>query len=451
MNKDKKKVAVLRALQQQSESIQLPTLLKMLGKNFAERSVRRWLNELVAEHRVEKLGQKRGTYYRARIEKKDFVIPVEEPFIFSRDVHTTLSRIHQPVFQRQPITYDRTWVDAYQPNKTAYLTASQTATLQSVGAPEVDATPAGTYARKIYDRLLVELSYHSSRLEGNTYSFGETEKLIMEGESSVGKLDAEKIMILNHKEAIRYLVDNAEKLEINFNTICTLHYLLSEGLVQGKESGKIRDHSVKISSSTYIPMDDQLRLTKQLNHICDIAKKIHDPYEQSFFLLVHIAYLQVFTDVNKRTARLSANIPLIRNNLYPIAFNKISKEDYISAMLAIYELHDVRVLAELYTFSLLYTAREYRVLVDSMGLNEVRIRFRKETRKIVRDIILKKLTGKLLEKYIQKNVRDIIPTAFQSECITVIHEDLMHMGPERIHGLGVTQKELKAWMKLSSI
>lgn len=96
----------------------------------------------------------------------------------------------------------------------------------------------------------------------------------------------------------------------------------------------------------------------RINHICNIAEKIQNPYEQSFFLLVHIAYLQAFIDVNKRTARLSANIPLIQHNLYPLSFNQIEKDDYISAMIAIYELHDPRALAELYTFSSMYTAKE---------------------------------------------------------------------------------------------
>ena len=116
-------------------------------------------------------------------------------------------------------------------------------------------------------QMLVELSYNSSRLEGNTYSFGETEELIMKGMDAEGKLDAEKIMILNHKEAIRYLVDNAHQLKIDFNTICTVHFLLSEGLVSAKDAGSIRDHSVRIGGSVYIPMDNQTRLIKQLTRI----------------------------------------------------------------------------------------------------------------------------------------------------------------------------------------
>lgn len=447
MNNKQKKVAVLTALRGQSQPIQLPELLKILGPEFAERSVRRWLSDLVSNGQVEKIGQKRATQYRVIIESKQTIMSLEKSFVFSRHVHDALERINQPLFQRDPVAYNKSWVDAYDPNHTFYLTAEQRNQLKNAGKPELDEMPAGTYARKIYDRLLVELSYNSSRLEGNTYSLGETEKLILEGVDSIGKLDVEKIMILNHKEAIRYLVDNGNKLAINFNTISTLHYLLSDALILPKESGKIRNHSVKIGGSTYLPMDNQDRLTKQLKYICEIANKIIDPHEQSFFLLTHVAYLQAFTDVNKRTARLSANIPLIQHNLYPISFNKIEKNDYISAMIAIYELNDPSILAELYTFSSLYTAKEYVVLIDSMGFNEVRIRFRRELRSIIRDVILKKISKKTMQQYIEKLLDDTIPAAFRKECIRAIQDDLVNMGPERIHGLGITQQDLRDWMK----
>ena len=104
-------------------------------------------------------------------------------------------------------------------------------------------------------------------------------------------------MILNHKEAIHYLIDNAETLTINAETICTLHYLLSDGLLPVGRSGKLRDHAVKIGGSTYLPLDNRQRVESILNEICQKAMLIDDPYEQSFFLLTHLAYLQAFEDV----------------------------------------------------------------------------------------------------------------------------------------------------------
>lgn len=449
---DQRKMAVLAALKKlkaDKKSVQLLEVMPILGDQFSERSVRRWMQELVFTGLVERTGQKSGTRYQLIF--KDKATLNENKFSFSTQSQKILQVVQKPLFKRNPMHYNLAWINAYEPNHSFYLSAKHRGILQSVGKPRFHDLPAGTFARKIYDRLLVELSYNSSRLEGNTYSFGETEELIMKGMDAKGKLDAEKIMILNHKEAIRYLVDNAHRLKIDFNTICTIHFLLSEGLVSAKDAGSIRDHSVRIGGSAYIPMDNKARLIKQLIHICVIAEKIENPHEQSFFLLVHIAYLQAFTDVNKRTSRVSANIPFIKNNLYPISFNQIEKDDYISAMLAVYELNDVRVLAELYVYSYLYSSHEYEQLMQSMDVNEVRVRFRKELRSIIRDVIVKKVAKKKLQNYIESHVELLIPAEFQSECIHILQEDFKYLGPAKIAGLGISQKELIEWQQFTRV
>ena len=204
--------------------------------------------------------------------------------------------------------------------------------MNTEGQRGIDNNSAGAYAKKIYHRLLIDLSYNSSRLEGNTYSLLDTERLIFEGAARADKLDEEKIMILNHKEAIRHLVDGAPKIQIDFNEICTLHYLLSDGLITPPHSGNIRDSGVRIGGSTYIPLENKIEIERLLYLICEKAQIIQDPFECSLFLLTHIAYLQPFIDVNKRTSRLSANIPLITHNLVPLSFNDVEKEDYNTAI-----------------------------------------------------------------------------------------------------------------------
>lgn len=443
-----KKMAVLLALKKHSSPVGLPELLSELGSDFAERSVRRWLSEWVVEKRVIKTGINRGTLYQSIEPNAKNSRSTESRFIFSGLAKRSLQRVKKTLFQRNPVGYSDEWVNAYQPNHTFYFTKKQHDTFKTLQKPDFLVTPFGTYVRKIYDRLLIDLSYNSSRLEGNTYSLSQTEKLVMEGVESAGKLTAEKIMILNHKEAIRYLVDNGSRLEINFDALCTLHYLLSDALVSSQYAGRIRDHSVRISQSTYMPIDHIERLTKQLSRLCVIASKIHNPFEQSLFLLVHVAYLQAFTDVNKRTSRLAANIPLIKNNLYPLSFSCIDKDDYASAMLAIYEYQDVQPLAELYSFSLVHTAKEYNVLMNSVDVNDVSIQFRKELREILREIIVTKLSGSYMLHYIQSDVSKKIPLEFRQACEQWINDELKYMGPERIVGLGITKEELLAWRKL---
>jgi len=341
-----RKMAVISVLKKQAVPVTLGQLLSMLGSTFVERTTRRWLNEMVNDGRVKKIGEKSGTRYQ-------WASSATQPSFFDQRAFQSIEYVRQPIFQRTPVGYNFNWLEQYQPNRTFYLSSDHREKMLQEGRRGIDKNPAGTYARKIYNRLLIDLSYNSSRLEGNTYSWLDTERLILEGKSAEGKLDAEKIMILNHKEAIRHLVESAAKITIDFNEICTLHFLLADGLVPQQYAGKIRDHGVRIGASTYIPLENKTELERRLKNIAEKAKQIQDPFETSFFLLTHLAYLQAFIDVNKRSSRLGSNIPLIQHNLVPLSFNDVEKDDYNSAMIAIYEMNDVAPLAELYYFSYL--------------------------------------------------------------------------------------------------
>ena len=123
------------------------------------------------------------------------------------------------------------------------------------------------------------------------------------------------------------------------------------------------------------------------------ASAIDDPFEQSLFLLVHIAYLQAFSDVNKRTSRLSANIPLCRHNLVPLSFKSIARDDYASAMIAVYELNDIGPIADLYLASYFRSCEEYDATVEALGFDEVRVRYRQQRRRVVGHIITKPADG----------------------------------------------------------
>ncbi|MYJ74684.1 MAG: hypothetical protein F4089_06095, partial [Gammaproteobacteria bacterium] len=280
-----KKMAVLAVLDDQSRPLGLREVLALLPEGFSERTVRRWLAEFAADGRVVRTGRKRGTRYQASRADAD-------AGIFSPAALETVGHVRQHLFARRPASYNFDWFDSYEPNTTSYFDPAKLATLAERGRRRVDQAPAGTYARQIYNRLLIDLSYNSSRLEGNTYSLIDTERLILQGTKADGKLDEEMVMILNHKEAIRHLVDNATRLEVAYDEICTLHYLLSEGLVPVSYAGKIRNHGVRVGGSTYVPLENQDMLVRQLSNVAAKAAAVDNPYEQSLFLLVHVAYLQ---------------------------------------------------------------------------------------------------------------------------------------------------------------
>lgn len=447
MSENAKKMAVLEALKSSSEAISLPELLERLPSGFSERSVRRWVSQFVENGEVKKTGQKRGTRYQyLTLSYPD--TKHSNSAVFSEAAQNAINYVRQPLFKRKPVTYNRAWLESYRPNHSSYLQLQQIKELAREGKRTPAQEPAGTYARKIYNRLLIDLSYNSSRLEGNTYSLIDTERLLLEGRGVEGKLNEEKVMILNHKEAIRHLIEGMPRIAVSYDEICTLHYLLSDGLIPAKYSGKVRDYGVRVGASTYIPLENPRTLNQILNEIAEKAAAIQAPHEQSFFLLIHVAYLQAFTDVNKRTARLSANIPLLLHNLVPLSFNAIEKDDYASAMIAIYELNDTKPLAELYRDSYIRSCHEYNATAEAIGFDEVRVRYREFRREIIRTAITKGLTGDDLQNFIAEKAALITAQKDRDAFLEDIQEDIRELAPQRIAGLGITRQQLSEWLAI---
>lgn len=435
---------VLQLLQELGKPAALSDLMGKL--DVPERTLNRWLAKLVGAGQVQATGQKRGRRYHLPPADDATAHPSGHP-LFSATALTRINRVRQPLITRDPCTYNATWLDAYQPNQTFYLSATQRQQLMQQGRQVSAGLPAGTYAQRIFNRLLIDLSYNSSRLEGNTYSLPDTERLLLEGVAADNKLDAEKIMLLNHKEAIRFLVDGINRMAISTDNIRSLHYLLADGLVPPGAAGQIRSDAVRVSSTTYIPMDSQGRLAQQLAQIADKAQAILDPFEQSFFLLVHIAYLQAFIDVNKRTARLACNIPLVRHNLVPLSFNDIDKDDYASAVIVTYEQNDVTPLAELYVSSYLRSCKLYSVTAEALGIDPLRVQYRQARRNLIRDIVQQRLHGAAMEAHIQSETARHIPAQHQTKFMADLRDDLASLAPFSIAGMGISVRELEAWQQ----
>ncbi len=441
------KMAVFSLLQNRDSGLSLSEIYQLLGSAHSERTLRRWLAEMKSEGLIVSTGKKRSTRYRVII-STELPTGQEQPIFFTEKSIKVRDSINRSLFERNPVSYNPQWLDIYIPNQTSYLSEEIKLQLHRASGENKTHLPAGTYARQIYNRLLIDLSYNSSRLEGNTYSLLDTERLILEGADVPGKLDEEKIMILNHKEAIAYMINNAQQIKLDVNTIYTLHYLLADGLIPARYAGKIRDYGVRISGSVYIPWENPDKLKVQLEAICYKAALIQDPFEQSIFLLAHLAYLQAFYDVNKRTSRLSANIPLITHNLIPLSFNDVSKTDYQAAMIAIYELNDIHMLIELYVHSYLRTCQLYKVTLDVVNYDEVRVRYRQQRRDIIRYIITHQLINQDMWIYISEETKKHIGKKDQADFMHDIEEDLQEISAATIAGLGVTIYQLEEWLKL---
>ncbi|NGX42968.1 MAG: hypothetical protein K940chlam7_01258 [Chlamydiae bacterium] len=182
-----RKLAILRLLGQLCEPVSLPDLMDKLQDNFKERSVRRWLNQFVEEGLVKKTGQKRGTKYQVARSQGQRNHAVSS--CFSSVSLEAIRHVQRPLYERKPNAYDEEWLDSYHPNETFLFSESVRIQLHEAGARDTNKDPAGTYARQIFSRLLIDLSYNSSRLEGNTYSKLDTERLVLKGTSALSNFN----------------------------------------------------------------------------------------------------------------------------------------------------------------------------------------------------------------------------------------------------------------------
>lgn len=335
-------------------------------------TVWRALKRLVDEGRLEVTGKARATGYI---------------LAGAAVVH---AHLQVPYNRRKPATYNREFLDHYIPDKSFYLGEADRQRLHEAGRPMPPTLPAGTYARRILERLLVDLSWASSHLEGNTYSILETERLIRFGEEASGKDRKETVMILNHKEAIQYVVDNINDITISRQDIFNLHALLADGLLTDPAmAGRLRRMPVGITHSSYRPLGEQFAIEEEFDILIQKAAVISDPFEQSFFLLVQVPYLQAFDDINKRTSRIASNIPLLKTDLAPMSFLTMDDGEYIDGLIGIYELNNVSLLREVYIDAYLTSAENYRVLRAEVETPEkAALAYRDFVRKAVRRCVL---------------------------------------------------------------
>ena len=340
--------------------------------------------------------------------------------------------IQQPVFDRTPVGYRGAFLGHYLPNKMFYLPESLRKELEEIGQVGFGALPAGTYLRQVMDRLLIDLSWNSSRLEGNTYSLLETQRLLERGEDAEGKGTLETQMILNHKAAIEMLADDAGEIDFNRYTICNLHALLSDNLLPDPgASGRVRSRPVGISGTVFHPLEVPQQIKERFEEILMKASAVRNPFEQAFFVMVHLPYLQPFEDVNKRVSRLAANIPLIRNNLCPLSFVEVDPHEYVSGLLGVYELNRIEYLRDVFARAYRRSCARYSAVRQSLGdPDPFRLRHRAEIGDFVREVVLGIMDKRAAAKWIAREAVKRIPQEERSTFIEVVETELgcLHAG-----------------------
>ena len=385
------------------EGLSLQAIAEALGDTIPRRTLQYRLKHLIEVGRLAVEGERRWAKYRlaphaeTQAEAGKTIEPEATAAIpLSKAGREIQSYVCRPLTARKIVGYERGFLDAYAPNNSAYLSEEDRARLRSLGVPGTSAQPAGTYARQILNRLLIDLSWNSSRLEGNTYSLLDTKRLIDFGEAAQGKDQIEAQMILNHKDAIEFLVGSAEEIGFNRHTILNLHALLANNLLADPDAtGRIRHISVGIEKSAFHPLEGPQRIEECFDQILAVAAAIEDPFEQSFFVMVHLPYLQPFDDVNKRVSRLAANIPLIKANLVPLAFTDVPTDLYTQAILGVYELNKIELLRDVYLWAYQRSSERYAAVRQSIGEPDpFRLKHRDALRTVIREIVRNRMSRK---------------------------------------------------------
>ena len=207
--------------------------------------------------------------------------------------------------------------------------------------------------RKEMERLGVDLSWKSSQIEGNTYSLLETERLLKEKQTAQGKTKEEAVMLLNHKDALDFILDNPDYLkELSVRRLEDIHSILTKELGVGNG---IRKRRVGITGTNYRPLDNEFQIREALEDTCQLINGKENVFEKALLILVLLSYIQAFTDGNKRTARISSNAVLIAWGYCPISFRTVDSVDYKKAMLMFYEQNNIaafkRIFIEQYEFA----------------------------------------------------------------------------------------------------
>lgn len=211
--------------------------------------------------------------------------------------------------------------------------------------------------RKEMERLGIDLSWKSSQIEGNTYTLLETERLLRESKTAAGKTREEAVMLLNHKDALSFVLDNPDYLkELTVSHIEDIHQLLTKELSIDKG---LRRHRVGITGTNYHPLDNEFQIREAMRDACELINSKSNIFEKALLTLVLLSYIQPFSDGNKRTARITSNAILIANDYCPLSFRSIDSIDYKKAMLIFYEQNSLYAFKQIFMEQFEFAVKEY--------------------------------------------------------------------------------------------
>jgi len=321
---------------------------KQIADAFVDKAslatVKRGLNELANQFFIYAEGKARATKYYV----SPLFLPVDLDEYFSKEVD---ERQIQTGYNFELIPNVLNRVKLFTEREMQELNELQAQFSRNFAALSED------QKRKEMERLGIDLSWKSSQIEGNTYSLLETEKLLKEKKTASGKTKEEAIMLLNHKDALDFIVAYPDYLKhLTISHIEDIHSLLVKELGVDRN---IRTRRVGITGTNYRPIDNEFQIREALQQTCDLVNSRDNVFEKALFVLVLLSYIQAFNDGNKRIARITSNAILIANNYCPISFRTVDSIDYKKAMLLFYEQNNISAFKQIFIDQFRFAVETY--------------------------------------------------------------------------------------------
>lgn len=318
-----------------------------IGINLGYATIKRVLKTLIAQNLIEVSGQGKATKYQLS-KAYELLNPINIEEYFKKEID---EREIKRTFNHELISGVLSSVSIFTTDELLLLDS-----LQKEFSDNISNLTPFEYNKEL-ERLAIDLSWKSSQIEGNTYSLLETERLLKDKETASGKTKDEAIMLLNHKEALDFIIENPTYIEpLSVVRIEDIHSILMRDLNVDRN---IRKRRVGISGTNYTPIDNEYQIRESLEDLCKLINKQPNVFAKALLVLVLISYIQAFADGNKRTARIISNAVLINNKYCPISFRTIDSIEYKKAMLVFYEQNNITPFKQIFIEQFEFAVKTY--------------------------------------------------------------------------------------------
>lgn len=310
-------------------------------------TVKRSIQGLINENLLIAKGKSRGTKY-AISPAYELLIPIDTDTYFEKEID---ERVIKTDFSYSLISNQLSEISLFSNEELELLNQQQQKFEQNIKSLTKEEF------KKEFERLAIDLSWKSSQIEGNTYSLLETERLLKDKETASGKTKDEAVMLLNHKDALDFILENTDYVQpLTVARIEDIHTLLTKEL---NISRNIRQRRVGISGTNYKPIDNEYQIKEAMGSMCSLVNEKNNVFEKALLVLLLISYIQPFTDGNKRTARIISNAILMSYKYCPLSFRTVESIDYKKAMLIFYEQNNISAFKKIFISQYQFAVETY--------------------------------------------------------------------------------------------